>query len=102
VRRTGRNYVQTIKTTGRGLLDRNEWETGFTDEKPDFGAMRHTALEPLLTKKLRRRLRPVFETRVRRTTYPLEVRDRRSKWCWIAAKWLRATGPSRCARSRSN
>jgi triphosphatase len=74
VRRTGRNYVQTIKTTGRGLLDRNEWETGFTDEKPDFGAMRHTALEPLLMKKLRRRLRPVFETRVRRTTYPLEVR----------------------------
>src|ERR1700730_1476367 len=72
VRRTGRNYVQTIKTTGRGLLDRNEWETGLTDEKPDFGAMRHTALEPLLTK-LRRRLRPVFETRVRRTTYPLEV-----------------------------
>jgi triphosphatase len=73
VRRTGRRYVQTIKATGRGLLDRNEWETGLTDEKPDFGAMRHTALEPLLTKKLRRRLRPVFETRVRRTTYPLEV-----------------------------
>jgi triphosphatase len=73
VRRTGRRYVQTIKATGRGLLDRNEWETALTDEKPDFGAMRHTALEPLLTKKLRRRLRPIFETRVRRTTYPLEV-----------------------------
>ena len=73
VRRTGRNYVQTIKATGLGLLDRNEWETGLTDEKPNFGAMRHTALEPLLTKKLCRRLRPVFETRVRRTTYPLEV-----------------------------
>ena len=73
VRRTGRHYVQTIKSAGSGLLDRNEWENELKSGKPDFGAARHTALEPLLTKKLRRKLRPVFETRVRRTTYPLRA-----------------------------
>ncbi len=73
VRRTGRRYIQTIKASGRGLLDRNEWETELKSGKPDFGVARRTALEPLLTKKLRRKLRPVFETRVRRKTYPLEV-----------------------------
>jgi inorganic triphosphatase YgiF len=74
VRRIGHRYVQTIKAPGNGLLDRNEWETELKGRKPDFGAVRDTALEPLLTKKLRRQLRPVFETRVRRTTYPLKVR----------------------------
>jgi triphosphatase len=73
VRRIGRRYVQTIKAPDGGLLDRNEWETELTSGKPDFGAVRRTALEPLLTKKLRRELRPVFETRVRRKTYPLKV-----------------------------
>jgi len=75
VRRTGRRYVQTIKAAGEGLLDRNEWETEIKGSKPDLGAVQHTALEPLLTEKLRRQLRPVFETRVRRTTYPLKVKQ---------------------------
>ena len=55
------------------MLDRNEWEAEIKNGKPDFSAMRYTAMEPLLTKKLRRKLRPVFETRVQRTTYPLNV-----------------------------
>lgn len=75
VRHTGRHYVQTVKTAGTGLLDRNEWETQLKDSRPDFGAVRHTALEPLLGKKLRGKLRPVFETRVRRTTYPLKTKQ---------------------------
>ena len=75
VRRTGRRYVQTVKAAGTGLLDRNEWETQLKDSRPDFGAVRHTALEPLLGKKLRRKLRPVFETRVRRTTYPFKTKQ---------------------------
>src|SRR3979490_3391151 len=74
VRRTGRRYIQTIKAPGNGLLDRNEGETELKGRKPDFGAVRQTALEPLLTKKLRRQLRPVFETRVRRVSYPLKVK----------------------------
>jgi triphosphatase len=74
VRRDGQRYVQTIKAPGDGLLDRTELETELKDDKPNFGAVRHTELEPLLKKRLRRKLRPVFETRVRRTTYPLKVR----------------------------
>jgi inorganic triphosphatase YgiF len=73
VRRIGRRYIQTIKAPNNGLLDRNEWETELKGEKPDFSAVRHTALGPLLTKKRRRQLHPVFETRVRRTTYPLTL-----------------------------
>jgi triphosphatase len=74
VRRDGPRYVQTIKASGAGLLDRNEWETDLKGGEPDFAAARHTALEPLLTKKLRRKLRPMFETRIRRTTYPLRLK----------------------------
>lgn len=73
VRRIGKRYVQTIKAAGNGLLDRNEWETDLKDNKPDFAAARHTTLAPVLTKKLRRKLQPVFETRVHRTTYPLRL-----------------------------
>ena len=73
VRRLGRRYIQTIKAPNNGLLDRNEWETELKGEKPDFNTVRHTAPESLLTKKRRRQLHPVFETRVRRTTYPLTL-----------------------------
>jgi inorganic triphosphatase YgiF len=77
VRRVGRRHVQTIKQeTGASgaLFDRNEWEHDITGKQPDLDAAEHTALAPLLSKKLRRRLKPVFETRVRRTTYPI-IRD---------------------------
>ncbi len=75
VRRNGPHHTQTIKAEGEGVVDRHEWETELDDGEPDFAAARGTALAPLLTKKLRRKLRPVFETRVRRTTYPLHTRD---------------------------
>jgi inorganic triphosphatase YgiF len=74
VRRNGSRYVQTIKTPGSGLLDRNELETELKGNKPDFSAVRHTALAPLFTKTLRKSLRPIFETRIDRTSYPLRVR----------------------------
>lgn len=75
VRRTGAQHIQTIKTEGEGVIDRHEWETELDGDALDFAAARGTALAPLLTRKLRRKLRPVFETRVRRTTYPLQTRD---------------------------
>src|SRR5215468_9984074 len=72
VRRSGDHYVQTIKATGNGrLLERDEWESEIAGETPDLDLARGTVLEPLLSDKLRRQLKPVFETRVRRTTYPL-------------------------------
>src|SRR5215510_10728233 len=72
VRRIGNRYVQTIKSTGSaGPFARDEWESEIASRTPDLLLARGTALEPLLNRKSRRQLKPVFETRVRRTTYPL-------------------------------
>src|SRR5262249_4694564 len=40
-------------------------------QQPDLSLAKGTALEPLMTKKFRRGLKPLFETRVRRTVYPI-------------------------------
>ena len=52
-------------------MGRGEWESQIAGKKPDLNLAKGTALEPLVTRKLRRRLRPLFETRVQRTVYPL-------------------------------
>ncbi|HEY6993688.1 MAG TPA: CHAD domain-containing protein [Xanthobacteraceae bacterium] len=77
VRRVGSRYVQTIKATGNsGLFERDEWEGEIASEMPDLRLARGTALEPLLSDKFCRQLRPMFETRVRRTTYPIADGER--------------------------
>jgi triphosphatase len=69
VRCIGEMRFQTIKTSGSGApFARKEWEMEISGDRPDFARMRGTALEPLLSKTLKRNLRPVFETQVRRTT----------------------------------
>jgi inorganic triphosphatase YgiF len=78
VRREGRRYTQTIKSnTNSGLFQRDEWETEIAGKQPDLNQVNGTVPGPLLGKKLRRRLKPLFETRVRRTVYPL-VDDERA------------------------
>src|SRR5262249_6663856 len=72
VRRIGGRYVQTIKQTGNaGPFARDEWEFEIPGEQPDLSLADGTALAPLANGKLRRQLKPLFETRVRRTVYPL-------------------------------
>jgi triphosphatase len=72
VRRKGGRYIQTIKaSTNSGPFERDEWETEIAGKEPDLRQADGTALEPLLSHKLRRRLKPLFETRVRRTFYPV-------------------------------
>jgi triphosphatase len=72
VRRSGDRYVQTIKSAGNsGPFARDEWESEIEGRAPDLRLAQDTALAPLLSGKFRRQLKPVFETRVRRTTYPL-------------------------------
>ncbi len=44
-------------------------------EEPDLNVARNTALKPILSKKLRRSLRPVFETRVRRKVFRIQNGD---------------------------
>jgi len=73
VRRVGRRYIQTIKANGHSVpLERDEWEAEIAGREPDLRLAEGTALEPLLTKKFRRQLKPLFETRVRRTVYPID------------------------------
>jgi triphosphatase len=74
IRRIGDRHTQTIKrdsVKGGATLSRDEWECEVEEERPDFDAARGTALEPLLTRKTRRSLKPIFETVVRRTVYPI-------------------------------
>ncbi|MGH9807561.1 MAG: CHAD domain-containing protein, partial [Terriglobia bacterium] len=71
LRQQGDRRLQTVKTDGDAFVERREWECEIDGDKPDFKAARHTALEPLLDKKLRHGLAPLFETRVRRTVVPL-------------------------------
>ncbi|HEV7880432.1 CYTH and CHAD domain-containing protein [Bradyrhizobium sp.] len=72
VRQAGNKRVQTIKTVNVGIsLGRGEWEHKLQGDEPDLRAARGTALEPLLSGKLKRDLEPIFATHVRRTFLPL-------------------------------
>jgi inorganic triphosphatase YgiF len=74
VRRIGREYVQTVKGDGGpaiGLYDRAEWEHSIRGPQPDLSWTTQTPLSPLLHGTPAASLRPVFETRIRRTTYRL-------------------------------
>ncbi|HTX23235.1 MAG TPA: CHAD domain-containing protein [Steroidobacteraceae bacterium] len=74
VRRAGRRRLQAIKALGadgRAPFGRYEWEQEITGDTPDLKLAHGTALEPLATKKLRRRLKPIFETVIERTTFPI-------------------------------
>ena len=76
VRHSDGSYVQTIKATKNAdIFARDEWECDIAGPKPDLRRASGTALAPLIGKKFRRQLKPVFETRVRRTLYPLDRKD---------------------------
>ena len=75
VRQVGERYIQTVKSEDASLFDRGEWEAEIRDGRPDLERAAGSALERLGIKKLRKKLRPVFETRVQRTTYPLAQGD---------------------------
>jgi triphosphatase len=75
VRRTGNRYIQTIKSDDGSPFERGEWETAVADSRPDLKRADTSALKPLGIKRLRKQLRPVFETRVQRTSYPLTRKD---------------------------
>jgi len=75
IRRIGRKRIQSIKATGDAGAGRNEWETEIAADKPDLKQIKTTALARLATGKLKRSLRPVFETDVRRIVMPLRMRN---------------------------
>ena len=72
VRRIGRRHIQTIKAAHSAVpFERDEWEAEVTGDGPDLSQAAGTALEPVLHEKVRRKLRPLFETRVQRTVYSI-------------------------------
>src|SRR5262245_55058805 len=77
VRRIGKRHVQTIKIAGNSApIERDEWESEIAGAQPELDLINGTPLEDLITKKIRRGLRPMFETRVRRTHYSLTDKER--------------------------
>jgi inorganic triphosphatase YgiF len=74
VRRDGNNYVQTVKSANGAQFGRSEWETEIKDSAPDLGKVDDTPLRQFASKKLRRKLKPVFEASVHRTAVPLRTR----------------------------
>ncbi|MCA1455645.1 CHAD domain-containing protein [Bradyrhizobium sp. BRP22] len=74
VRQNGRTNIQTVKAANGAQLGRGEWEAEIKDDAPDLRGADGTPLEPLASRKLRRKLKPVFKTSVHRTTVPVRTR----------------------------
>ncbi len=70
LRHIGDRTVQTVK--GDGAYRRQEWECDIDGEVPQRGMARHTALKPFTARKKWRKLRPVFETEVGRTSFDVK------------------------------
>jgi inorganic triphosphatase YgiF len=73
VRRTGDRHVQTIKMASGGSVGRGEWETEIKNGAPDLAKADGTPLARYASKKLLRKLKPVFETSVHRITLPIRT-----------------------------
>jgi triphosphatase len=69
VRHNGETRVQTIKAGGaNGSFDRGEWEHKIKGDVPNLSKGRGPLRGPLLKKILRHNLKPIFETRIQRTS----------------------------------
>jgi inorganic triphosphatase YgiF len=70
VRRRGDHYVQTVKSTGPegDWLNRSEWEQKIASSRLDFVALMETPLGSALSDAVRASLKPIFETRIERTS----------------------------------
>ncbi|MGY8664673.1 CHAD domain-containing protein [Bradyrhizobium sp. UFLA05-109] len=74
VRDDGDKHVQTVKSANGAQFGRGEWEAEIKNGAPNLGKAQGTPLEPFASEKLRRKLKPVFETSVHRITLPLRTR----------------------------
>jgi triphosphatase len=76
IRHAGEKRLQTIKADkkgARGAFGRDEWEEEVKSDTPDLKLVDGTVLEPLASKKLQRKLNPIFETVVERTIFPIHT-----------------------------
>ena len=94
VRHCGNKRLQTIKSAGaKAFLRRAEWEHEIRGDFPNLRKARGTALEPFLTRKLHRRLTPIFETRVHRTSVPVRKNRGRIEVALDEGRFALAGGP---------
>jgi inorganic triphosphatase YgiF len=78
VRHNGKKRLQTIKAEGLGgSFRRGEWQHEIKADTPNLQKAHGTPLAPLLSKKLKRKLKPIFKTRVHRISIP--IRKNRSR-----------------------
>ena len=75
VRHIGDKRIQTIKSADHGIFERSEWEQPIESDQPNLALAADTPLGPLLTDDIRSALKPIFETRIERTTYHLNGGD---------------------------
>jgi triphosphatase len=72
VRHMGDKAIQTVKRDPKTrAFERQEWECEIEGNRPNLDLAKDTALTQFNLNKLRRKLRPVFETDVRRVAIPL-------------------------------
>ncbi|RXH35216.1 hypothetical protein XH99_04710 [Bradyrhizobium nanningense] len=74
VRKIEDHYVQTVKAGGTGGVTRGEWEREVSGASPDLEKTKHTPLQELATRKLRRKLAPMFRTDIHRMAQGRRVR----------------------------
>jgi len=72
VRRSGRSWIQTLKTDGDGVT-RDEWEAPVAGAQPDLGAIAAPEARARLGLILPEELTAVFATRVTRRTRVIEI-----------------------------
>jgi inorganic triphosphatase YgiF len=73
VRHKGGKYIQTIKSAAGASFGRGEWETEIEGDTPDLRKFDGTPLEPLVSKKMLRELKPIFKTSVHRVIVPVRA-----------------------------
>jgi inorganic triphosphatase YgiF len=105
VRHIGDRYMQTIKRDRPGdgaALGCDEWECEVADGRPDLDSASGTALEPLLTRKTRRSLKPIFETVIRRTVHPITLDGTEIELASTKDRSMMAANHRHSARQNSN
>jgi len=70
VRQIGNKHIQTIKSVDQGSdwLERSEWEQTIEGDQPDLTHVTNVTLGRILTEEVRNALKPIFQTRIERTT----------------------------------
>lgn len=77
VREVEGHFVQTVKAGGTGSVTRGEWESEVSGARPDLAKAKNSPLDDLASKKLARKLKPMFRTDVQRTAQARRVRNSR-------------------------